>query len=82
MKLRDPNELFLYYTYQTQFRRLLLLKKGLHAAQYTRTLLWMSTSEIIQWGRVFDHAYATATAPCSYTSYRGQEMLYVYNFIA
>ena len=80
--LHDPNALLLYYTYEIHFRRLLILKKGLHATQYKRTLLWMSTSQMIQWERVVDHGKATATAPCSFTSYFGQEMSYVYNFIA
>ena len=57
--------------YETQFRRLLVLIKGLHAAQYTFTLLWLSTSEIIVWERVVDHAYAAATGPCSLASYFG-----------
>jgi len=42
MNLKDPNAHFLYYTYETQFRRLLILMKGLHAAQYSFTLLWLS----------------------------------------
>ena len=56
MNLQGPNAICLYYTYETEFRSLLRLKKGLHAAQNICTILWFSTAEIIVRARVVEHA--------------------------
>jgi len=71
------NVFFLHSTFQTQFPMLLILKKGLNAAQYTCALLWEHTTEIIEWESVVQQAYAVVTAPSSKASYLGLVMPHV-----
>jgi len=82
MWLYYRNGIFLYCTFQTQFRRLLISKSGLLTTQYTRTLLGLPATEIVIWARVGDHAHASATTPCTLATYFGPVLPYVYNFIA